>query len=145
MNKKTLSLLAGVALLGGAVAGVTGLASAQTSTATNTTASGTVETNRPHGHRPLGQDGVISAINGTSVTIAEEADEGNGTYTVDASAAGDLSALKVGDKVFVEGTVNGTNVKATSIGSHKDRGQDHEDPSDDTGTVSDGDGENAAQ
>jgi hypothetical protein len=55
--------------------------------------------------------------------MAEETDEGGATYTVDASnatvtnngVAAQLSSLKVGDKIFVKGTVNGTNVVASSV------------------------------
>ncbi len=76
-----------------------------------------------HGHAPLGGDGVVSSINGTTIVMTEETNEGGAAYTVDASsatvtkdgAASTLSSIAVGDKIFVQGTVNGTNVAATSI------------------------------
>ena len=73
------------------------------------------DTTKPKGHAPLGGDGNITAINGTSITMQEETDEGGASYTVDASKVGDITKLKVGDKVFVKGTTDGTNVAATSI------------------------------
>lgn len=118
------------------MAGMTGLASAQTSTPTTPTTPTATVSERPQGHRPLGQDGVISAINGTTITMSEEADEGGATYTVNASGAGDISTLKVGDKVFVDGAVSGTGVTATKISAH---------PSHSQNDVSDGDGENPNQ
>ena len=96
----------------------------------NTATTDTTTTTNPakaepktRGHAPLGGDGNITAINGTTITMAEEADEGGASYTVDASqatvtnngATADISALKVGDKIFVQGTTSGTNVTATSI------------------------------
>jgi hypothetical protein len=80
-------------------------------------------TSKTHGHAPLGGDGVVSSINGTTIVIGEETDEGGASYTVDASratltsngASAILSDIKVGDKIFVQGAVNGTNVSATSI------------------------------
>ncbi|MDB5195461.1 MAG: hypothetical protein JWO84_645 [Parcubacteria group bacterium] len=55
--------------------------------------------------------------------MTEESDEGGATYTVDASSAtvtkagasASLASIAVGDKIFVKGTVAGTNVTATSI------------------------------
>jgi len=75
------------------------------------------------GHAPMGQDGNITAINGTTITLQEEADEGGTIYTVDASnatvqkdgASAQITDLKVGDKIFVDGTVNGTSVTATKV------------------------------
>ncbi len=61
--------------------------------------------------------------------MGEESDEGGVSYTVDASkatvtndgVAGNLSDIKVGQKIFVEGTTTGTNVVATSISlGHRD-------------------------
>ncbi len=74
-------------------------------------------------HAPLGNDGNINAINGTTITMQEEANEGGASYNVDASkatvtnngAAATISDLKVGDKIFVRGTVTGTNVAATTV------------------------------
>ena len=55
--------------------------------------------------------------------MQEEADEGGAIYTVDALSAtfekdgvgASITDLKVGDKIFVDGTVNGTAVTATKI------------------------------
>ena len=100
-----------------------------TDTAVNAT-TGTATTEKPatpdaktKGHAPLGGDGTVTAINGTTITMQEEADEGGAIYTVNAGnatitnngAAADLSALKVGDKIFVQGATSGTNVTATSV------------------------------
>jgi hypothetical protein len=69
--------------------------------------------------------GTVSAINGTTLTVAQVNPKDNtpATYSVDASAAtvvkngsaSTLGAVAVGDSVRVAGTVNGTNVIATSI------------------------------
>jgi hypothetical protein len=120
----TLGLIGGIA---GTVAMQTHAADAATTAATTTsttsaTTTGTTQT-RPHGHAPLGGDGNVTAINGTTITMQEEANEGGASYTVDASkatvtnngAAAALSDIKVGDKIFVQGTTNGTNVTATSL------------------------------
>ncbi len=65
--------------------------------------------------------GVISAINGNSITITNKS---NVTYTVDATnakisqgqnASGTISNLTVGDSILTQGTVNGTSVAATTI------------------------------
>ncbi|HEV7424506.1 MAG TPA: hypothetical protein VGO21_04960, partial [Candidatus Paceibacterota bacterium] len=90
-----------------------------------------------HGHAPLGGDGVVSSINGTTIVVSEETDEGGASYTIDASkatvtnagVAGSLADVKVGAKIFVEGTTTGTNVLATSIslghkGEHADKAND---------------------
>jgi hypothetical protein len=76
-----------------------------------------------HQHAPMGGDGNITAINGTSITMTEETDEGGAIYVIDASnavittngTAATIASLKTGDKIFVKGTVNGTNVVATSV------------------------------
>ena len=119
--------LAGAAILGGAAAGMTAMASAQTTTAASAVATPTSQPSGMHagwmGHAPKGQDGNITAINGTTITLTEEADEGSTVYTVDASGAtyskdgvaATLADLKIGDKIFVDGTVSGTNVTATKV------------------------------
>ncbi len=144
MKNRTATMTAlALSILAGLGAGIAGMASAQTSgvapaavvdtsavspavtSATIATAPATTVTTktRPKGHRPMGQDGTITAINGTTITMQEEADEGGAVYTVDASGAAfskdgataTISSLAVGDKVFVDGTVSGTNVTATSV------------------------------
>lgn len=128
MKKLTLTTpLVAVALLTGAGAGIASLASAQSSATPAATVSTTTSTPdmKTRGHAPLGGDGNITSINGTTIVMAEEADEGGASYTVDASnatitkngTASALSALAVGDKIFVKGTTSGTNVVATSISS----------------------------
>jgi hypothetical protein len=138
--KKLLAIpvLAVTALVGLAM-GITFMVNAQTPTPTTTpttttapattsvpetTSPATVTTPGPTGHHaPLGGDGNVTAINGSIITMTEEADEGGAAYTVDASGAtitnngtaAQLSDIKVGDKIFVKGTVNGTNVIATQI------------------------------
>ena len=59
--------------------------------------------------------GTISAISGSSVTITNNS---NTAYSVDASAVKNISDLKVGDTVVVQGTINGTSVTASSITNH---------------------------
>jgi len=64
--------------------------------------------------------GKISAISGSSVSITNSS---NVTYTVDATNAkitqgntvSDISTLKTGDTVLVQGTVNGTSIVATTV------------------------------
>ncbi len=83
-----------------------------------------------HKHASLGNDGVVTGINGTTITIQEEADESGLVYTIDASVAtvtkdgstGKLSDINIGDKIFVKGTVSGTNVTATSIADGRSHG-----------------------
>ncbi len=150
-------VIAGASLLVGALGFSSILAYAQTSaTPTNTpaavissgstatsavdtpeSANDPADTGKAHGHAPLGGDGVVVSINGTSIVIGEESDEGGASYTVDASkatvtnngASASLSDIKVGDKIFVEGAVNGTSVTATSVslghhGGHMEKAND---------------------
>ena len=130
-NKTSKVLLTGVGILTGLGLGLAGVAAAQTATSpvTTTGATSVVTTSvtgtpsQPQGHRPLGKDGIVVSVSGTTVIMAEESDEGGATYTVDASGATvtnngstvDLSSLTAGEKIFVEGTVSGTTVTATSL------------------------------
>ncbi len=153
------SLIVGGMALVGLIAGVATMAGAQSivthpvttpavSTAVTTTtpavdtpepgdvpdAPGAAETQK---HAPLGGDGVVASINGTTIVMGEESNEGGASYTIDASkatvtnngVAGSLAGVKVGEKIFVQGTTTGTNVAATSIsvgghGSHIGKGND---------------------
>ena len=130
MNKKT-AILAASMLGFGAIASVGIQAFAQTPTTTAATpvvqASTTAKDTPSSHHAPMGGDGVVASINGTTVVMSEEADEGGTSYTVDASKVTNLGTIKVGDKVFVQGTTNGTNVVATSI-SLKHGGDKNEAP-----------------
>ena len=64
--------------------------------------------------------GTIASISGSAVTVTNKS---NVTYTVDASSAKiveganmiTISNMAVGDMIIVQGTVNGTNVTASSI------------------------------
>ncbi len=64
--------------------------------------------------------GTISALSGSTITLTNAS---NVTYSVDASAAtvfkdnatSSISSLATGDKVIVQGTVNGTTVTASSV------------------------------
>jgi hypothetical protein len=64
--------------------------------------------------------GTVSSINGSSVVVATTS---NVSYTVDVSNAKivqdgttiGVSGMKVGDKVVIQGTFNGTTVAATSV------------------------------
>src|SRR5258708_11287505 len=89
MNRKQLltPLVALASVIGGASLGLAGMAAAQTTAPATSTGTATVQTDRPQGHAPLGNDGVINAIQGATITMAEEADEGGASYTVDASSA----------------------------------------------------------
>jgi hypothetical protein len=137
ISKKSAGLLIAVGLLTGAAATVGLQSKAQTATnststsATSSTSGSTTTPDRPHGHAPLGGDGNITAVSGTTITMQEESDEGSTAYTVDAGkatftnngAAASISDLKVGDKIFVSGTTSGTNVSATSVSlGHPGRG-----------------------
>jgi hypothetical protein len=112
----------GLMLAGGAVAGATAIASAETAT-TSTGSAVQSAVPKMHGHSPLGGDGIVASISGTTIVMTEESDEGGASYTIDASkasvtnngAAGSISDINVGEKIFVQGTVSGTNVAATSI------------------------------
>jgi hypothetical protein len=132
MNKaKTyaLPIVLGLSMIGGVMATYAGLASAQTATTSTGNASTTlqVDTREPNGmhrgHAPMGNDGNVTAINGTTITMQEESDEGGAVYTIDASGAtfmkdgatGTVSSIAVGDKIFVKGTVTGNTVVATSV------------------------------
>jgi hypothetical protein len=155
-NKLTLSIAAGWMALVGMIGGTALMASAASTatntpavvTASNTVATSVADTPESandvadtttggadmHGHAPLGGDGVVASITGTNIVIGEESDEGSASYTVDASKAtvtnngvtGTISDIKVGTKIFVQGTTTGTNVSATSIsvgghGGHMDK------------------------
>ncbi len=149
MLKETfLKPLAGAALLAGIGLGIGGVVSAQSAGITPTTTSSTqttapaTDTGMKH-HATLGGDGEVSAISGTTITLGEEADEGGATYTVDASnasvtgkdgATAKLSDIKVGDKIFVQGAVNGTSVTATSISLGHPGGKHIEDVNDTDGS-----------
>jgi hypothetical protein len=130
MNKK---ILGGVLVLCGVLAGAAGsvafVTSAQTTTPNVTTTTPVVQSatneqgEKAHGQAPLGGDGIVQSVNGTTIIVGEEANEGGASYTIDASKAtftkdgnpATISDVTVGSKVFVEGSVNGTNVVATSV------------------------------
>lgn len=133
MNTKLrTALITGGAIIAGLTAGVGAMASAQTLAGTTTasstvqgtsTSKTTVSGSKIHGHAPLGGDGIVSSINGNTVVMAEESDEGGTSYTIDASGASvtkdgvaaKLSDIQVGAKIFVQGTTTGTSVMATTI------------------------------
>jgi hypothetical protein len=146
MLKSKSTLVFGTMALVGLMSGVAVMASAQSTTSTATPVSATVKTQtmdtpepgdvadvpgvaesqtsaKTHGHAPLGGDGVVASINGTTIVVGEESDEGGASYTIDASkatvtnnnVAATLADVKVGAKIFVQGTTSGTNVSATSI------------------------------
>ena len=64
--------------------------------------------------------GTVSSINGSSLSITNE---GGASYTIDASGAAvvrqgatsTVSAISAGDRVVVQGSVNGSTVTATSV------------------------------
>ncbi len=65
--------------------------------------------------------------------MQEESDEAGAAYTIDASkatvtnngASAALSDIKVGDKIFVQGTTSGANVAATSVSLGHPGGMGH--------------------
>lgn len=71
--------------------------------------------------------GIVSAVNGSTLTVTGRQGFGSSTasvsYTVDATnatviknnATSTLSSISVGDNVFVQGTTSGTNITATAI------------------------------
>ncbi len=83
--------------------------------------------------RTPGVFGTVSAINGATITVTSKArpnksgSQGTATaattYTVDATnakvtksgAASSVSSIAVGDTIMVQGTINGSNVTATTI------------------------------
>ncbi|MEI6479981.1 MAG: hypothetical protein WCO12_00450 [bacterium] len=78
-------------------------------------------------HRQFGVFGTVASISGTTITVNSQV-RPNGTstsvvYTVDASnskvtkdnATSSVSNIVVGDKIIVQGKVDGTNVVATNI------------------------------
>ena len=113
------TIVAGLVLLGG-------IASAQTMPPQNGRGFGMGGYGQ--GMHAPGVAGTVAAVNGTTLTVTSKG-FGHGqnatttTYTVDASTAtvmkngtsSQLSAVNVGDMVFVQGTVSGSNVAATSI------------------------------
>ncbi len=161
-NKLSTTLIVGSMALVGLIAGIATMASAQSTTTTANTStvvtqsSGTVPSvtapvdkpesaNDPadtdtgatvHKHAPLGGDGVVSSVTGTTIVMVEESDEGAASYTVDASkatitnngAAANIADIKGGDKIFVQGPVRATTVVATSVslgpGGGKEQGND---------------------
>jgi hypothetical protein len=159
-NKLTSTLVFGGMALTGLVVGVATIAGAQsigmttttapvtTTAITSTTAIDTPEAGdvadtqtetKAYDHAPLGGDGIVTSINGTTIVFGEESDESAVSYTVDArkatitnnGVAATLADIKVGAKIFVKGTVTGTNVTATDIslghgGIHHESGNDAE-------------------
>jgi len=129
----TKSLLALAAFLAiGAGAGLTALASAQTTGTTSTVYTTSTKTH-VMGNRQMGQGvfGTVSAVNGTTITLTSKGFGANATettYTVDASSAkfeksvsgakpttATISDIAVGDTVGIRGTVTGTSVVATDV------------------------------
>lgn len=119
INKKQVTGLVAIALLGGAF--VTPVYAATTEQ--NTWGAG--QPGAHMGKRTPTVRGSVTAITGATLTVA---DSRTGTvYTVDATTAtvvkgyvaSTLSAITVGDNVVVEGTVNGTSITATKILDNK--------------------------
>jgi hypothetical protein len=103
--------------------GLSGIASAQNATTTTNAPTNAAVSDVATGHADLGGPRNVTAINGTAITLAEESNEGGKVYSVNAGAAtitkngvsSQLSAIAVGDKLFVQGTVSGSSVAATRI------------------------------
>lgn len=120
----TIPALALLVLVGGAIAGYTTLASADTETGMVQNMRAMMQARAPH----IG--GTIAAINGTTLTITGGQNH-SGTYTVNAAnakvtkdgAAATLASYAVGERVMVEGTIDGTNITATNISNQKGFGK----------------------
>lgn len=71
-------------------------------------------------------EGKITLINGNTITITNKS---NIVYTIDATnakifvnnASGTISSLQTNSEIVVQGTVNGTNITATSIMIHQNK------------------------
>ena len=133
MNKnKYLGALAIIVTL--AAAGSAAHVHAQTMSASATAAPTAPWQNDGEGHRGMGMDhqgmrptafGTVSSINGSTITInsVNPTTSVATTYTVDATnakimknrTAGTISSIATGDTIMVMGTLNGTNITATSI------------------------------
>lgn len=108
-------------LVGGALAGYATLASAQSDGAgSGMKMSGQMGSREPHVH------GDVTAVNGTTITVADE--RTGTTFTVDASKASfkkmtegaapttvTISEIAVGDEITARGTISGTTLTATHV------------------------------
>src|SRR5438105_601420 len=95
ISKKIAVLFSGLGLVIAGAAGTIAMqthaqtAASATTNQNNASTGNTAATDQPktRGHAPLGNDGNVTAISGTTITMQEEADEGGASYTVDASKA----------------------------------------------------------
>ncbi len=122
-KRQTLVTIPALALLlitGGAVAGITTIASAQEGTTEVAQTRGMRPAKGPHVH------GTVTAVNGTTITITSERD--SATFTIDASAATfkkgvegatpttvTIAEIAVGDEISAMGTLSGTTLSATDV------------------------------
>lgn len=145
IKKKLVIPLLAVAMLAGGAIGFAGMVSAQTVT---TTSAATTSTAPPQGGpgRQGGDPGIhgtVTSITGTDITLTEESRDSSTTttFSVDASgavvmkdgASSTLSAIAVGDKIGVQGTVSGTSVTATTIEDGRPNGAGGKGPGGDRG------------
>lgn len=128
MTKAHIALapIVAIALIaGGAITGYATLAAAQTQDSSSTNTQSTQTRQGPLGMRPQ-VHGTITAINGTTITVADNMD--GSIYTVEAGSAkilkgGDgtgpatvtVADLAVGDFLGARGTLTGTSLAATEI------------------------------
>ena len=76
--------------------------------------------NLPQGNGQPVIGGIVSAVNGTSISITNQS---NVSYTVDATSAkilkqgqsGTIASIVVGDSIVAQGTVNGTSIVAATV------------------------------
>lgn len=123
----TLPILGALMLIGGGIAGYASITNAD---AGEGSMGQGMMARMGKGIRAPHVAGTITTISGSTLSITAEANHGGGTYTIDASSAtimkdgaeASLSSFKVGDRVMAEGTIEGTNVKATKIGSRMGKG-----------------------
>ena len=127
MNKKYLALIVGLSTTAATISGAALATTVSAAAPTTSTAQSVRGQTGMHGHSP-GVFGIVSAINGNSITVTSKqfnrgATATSVTYTVDASsatvtkagAASAVSNIAVGDTIMIQGTVNGTTVTAKVI------------------------------
>ena len=126
-NTRVLPIVLGLALIGGAAASYVNLAFAETTASSTGPPAGHTQThNKRHSTGKPKQhelNGVVTALSGTTTITIQKTGKGGVLYTIDASGAAvmkdgvasPLSSVIIGDKIFVKGTVNGTNITATVI------------------------------
>jgi hypothetical protein len=133
MNKKIISIASSLALISSVALFVPVFAQTNTSQSQNDNERGQFRAGMPNGmNRGLGivkpgVSGTVTAVNGNIININGRKEFGTTTtvvnYSIDATnatvkknnATSTVSSIVVGDMIFVQGTVTGNNVVATTI------------------------------